>query len=62
MNKRKIKERLLQGIDRRLQALSGEKPLPYRLHDGHWIRDLIAFRAYLLKQGNTEKLVNNLPK
>lgn len=62
MDKIKIKEKLLQGIDRRLSALSGKKPLPYRLHDGHWIRDLITFKAYLLNQGDLGKLVNNLPK
>ena len=62
MDKKRMKTRFLKGIDRRLAALYGENPLPYTLTDGHWIRDLITMRAFLLNQDGTEKLINNLPE
>ena len=62
MDEKRAKARFLKGIDRRLAALYGENPLPYTLTDGHWIRDLITMRAFLLGQKNTEGLINNLPE
>lgn len=62
MKPAEIKKRLLEGIDKRLDMLYSPDKAPYPLHDGHWIRDLITMRAYLLEQDNLEPLVNNLPK
>ena len=58
----KLEKRLLEGIDRRIQAIHGNKPFPYELNNVHWLRDLVIFRAYLTNHKDLVAMVNNMPK
>lgn len=55
-----LKNELIKRLEIRKKALNGEIKLGYELHKAHHLRDVVTVLAYLKKDKNAGKLINNL--
>ena len=63
-NKKQIK-RLIESLEIRkahLTSMAYTKHVSYKLHNGHWLRDIFTVLAVLREDKDAEDLLNNMPK
>ena len=54
--------KVLQVRLKQLEAQFNDEPLPYPIHEGHHIRDIITTLAVLKNKSNAQQLLNNMPQ
>ena len=62
INKMEAKKELIRRLEiRKKQLMASPEKRKYRLHEGHYLRDVFTMLAFLKKDKLTDQLIQNLP-